>query len=357
MVPEIVTEIKRLAGGKGLISIMEVCGTHTVAVYRSGLPNLLPPNLRLIAGPGCPVCVTSEEDIYAFCLLSRAKEVIVTTFGDLLRVPASGTSLEKERVKGADVRLIYSPIDSLVIAKENPDKKVVLLGIGFETTAAPIAATILEAERRRLKNFFLLSVIKTIPPVMAVLLDSDRVQVDGFLCPGHVSTIIGAYPYEFIPKEYKKPAVITGFEPEDILEGIVFILRQIRSGLPRVEIQYRRAVKPEGNRSAQSLISRVFQPCETSWRGLGKIPGTGLQIKKKFHRFDGWHKFEFPAGQKAKVRPACRCGEVIIGAISPEECKLFRSRCNPERPMGPCMVSGEGTCSTHYKYQLESGTL
>ncbi|MFA7328981.1 MAG: hydrogenase formation protein HypD [Candidatus Ratteibacteria bacterium] len=359
MVKKILAEIRVLTDKKP-VSVMEVCGTHTVAVYRSGIAGLLPKNLRLISGPGCPVCVTSESDLYRFFTLSRKKGVIVTTFGDLLRVPArlrqgyggqSGeTSLEKERAKGADVRIVYSPMDALTVAEKNPGKNVVFLGIGFETTVPAIAGAVLEAKRKNLKNFFLLSALKTIPAAMEALLNFPKVRIDGYLCPGHVSIIIGSRPYRFITEKYHRPAVITGFQPEDILEGLLLILRQLKRGKPKVEIQYRAAVRPEGNEIAQKLIRRVFTDGPASWRGLGLIPKTGLKLKAEFQRFDGQKKFKLPEGETIKSNPACRCGEVITGAITPENCRQFRRKCTPENPLGPCMVSAEGTCAAHYKY-------
>lgn len=349
MVKRILAELRVLAGEKP-VSIMEVCGTHTVAVYRSGIAGLLPKNLRLISGPGCPVCVTSESDLYRFFSLSRKKGTIITTFGDLLRVPAGKTSLEKEGAKGADIRIVYSPMDALAIAKKNPGKDVVFLGIGFETTAPTIAGTVLEAKRMGLKNFFLFSALKTIPAAMEALLNLPGVRIDGYLCPGHVSVIIGSNPYRFISKDYHRPAVVAGFQPEDILEGLLLILKQIKSGKPKVEIQYRAAVHPKGNEIAQKIIRRVFTTGPASWRGLGVIPKTGLKIRMEFQRFDGQTHFNLPEGEIIKPNPACCCGEVITGAIMPEDCRQFRKRCTPEKPLGPCMVSMEGTCAAHYKY-------
>ena len=349
MVRKILTELQALADKKP-VSIMEVCGTHTVAVYRSGIAGLLPKNLRLISGPGCPVCVTSESDLYRFFVLSRKKGIIIVTFGDLLRVPAGKTSLEKERAKGADVRIVYSPMDALAIAEENPGKDIVFLGIGFETTAPAIAGAVLEAKRSGLTNFFLLSALKTIPAAMEALLNFPKIRIDGYLCPGHVSVIIGSRPYRFISEEYHRPAVIAGFQPEDILEGLLLILKQIKSGKPKVEIQYRAAVHPKGNEVAQNLIRRVFAAGPASWRGLGVIPKTGLKLKAEFQRFDGQKQFNLPEGEIIRPNPACRCGEVITGAITPEDCQQFRKKCTPENPLGPCMVSVEGTCAAHYKY-------
>jgi len=349
MVKKILAELQALADKKP-ISIMEVCGTHTVAVYRSGIAGLLPKNLRLISGPGCPVCVTSESDLYRFFVLSRKKGVIITTFGDLLRVPAGKTSLEKERAKGADVRIVYSPMDALTIAAENPGKNVVFLGIGFETTAPAIAGAVLEAKQRRLTNFFLLSALKTIPAAMEALLNFPKVRIDGYLCPGNVSVIIGSRPYRFISEKYHRPAVIAGFQPKDILEGLLLILKQIKSGKSKVEIQYRAAVHPKGNEVAQKLIRMVFTAGPASWRGLGVIPKTGLKLKAAFQQFDGQKHFALPEGETIKPNPACRCGEVITGAITPEDCRQFRRKCTPEKPLGPCMVSVEGTCAAYYKY-------
>ena len=349
MIKKILAELQALTDQKPVF-IMEVCGTHTVAVYRSGIAGLLPKNLRLISGPGCPVCVTSESDFYRFFTLSRKKGIIIATFGDLLRVPAGKTSLEKERTKGADIRIVYSPMDALTIAEENPAKSIVFLGIGFETTAPAIAGVVLEAKQKNLKNFFLLSALKTIPMAMEALLNFSKVRIDGYLCPGHVSVIIGSRPYRFISEKYHRPAVITGFQPEDILKGLLLILKQIKSGKPKVEIQYRVAVHPEGNEVAQKLIQRVFTVGPASWRGLGVIPKTGLKLRMEFQQFDGQKQFNLPEGEIIKPNPACRCGAVITGAITPEDCGQFRQKCTPEKPLGPCMVSVEGTCAAHYKY-------
>ncbi|MFH2069511.1 MAG: hydrogenase formation protein HypD [Candidatus Omnitrophota bacterium] len=371
MIKKILTEIRALAGQRP-ISIMEVCGTHTVAVYRSGIAGLLPKNLRLISGPGCPVCVTSESDFYRFFVLSRKKGVIITTFGDLLRVPftplpvplpqgeminvrgkkeiSMQSSLEKERAKGADIRIVYSPMDALTIAGENPGKNVIFLGVGFETTAPAIAGAVLEAKRNGLKNFFLISALKTIPAAMEALLNFPGIRIDGYLCPGHVSVIIGSRPYRFISEKYLRPAVIAGFQPEDILEGLLLVLKQIKSGKPKVEIQYRAAVRPEGNEVARNLIQRVFAEGPASWRGLGVIPKTGLKLRAEFQQFDGQKHFRLAEGKIVRPNPACRCGEVITGAITPEDCRQFRRKCTPEKPLGPCMVSVEGTCAAHYKY-------
>lgn len=350
-------EIAALAG-KDPISIMEVCGTHTMAARRSGIPAMLPDNLRLISGPGCPVCVTPDRDLYRYCLLSRDRDIIITTFGDLLRVPVSGTTLERERERGADIRVVYSPMDSLTLARDNPGKRVVFIGVGFETTAPAVAATVIMAREERLKNFHLLSSLKTMPRAMKALLEAPGIKIDGYLCPGHVSAIIGSRPYRFIPEIYHRPAVITGFEPEDILQGLLLILKQLREKDCRVEIQYRRAVKPVGNPAARRVMETVFQPVDDEWRGLGVIPGSGLKLRAPFRDFDGWRSCVSPdiTNKLPAKNPDCLCGRVITGSLQPEECPQFQKGCTPENPLGPCMVSSEGSCAASYRYrQATSG--
>ncbi|MDL1969789.1 MAG: hydrogenase formation protein HypD [Candidatus Desulfofervidaceae bacterium] len=331
------------------IRLMEVCGTHTMAIGRYGLRSLLPAHIQLISGPGCPVCVTSTQEIDMMIKLA-SQDVIVTTFGDLMRVPGSYTSLQQERAKGADVRIVYSPFDALNIASKNPTRPVVFLGVGFETTAPGIAATIAEAKRQDIKNFFVFSAHKLIPPAMEALVSSPDLKIDGFICPGHVSTIIGLEPYRKLAEVYKVPCVITGFEPVDILQGILMLVKQLKNEEPKAEIQYTRVVKPEGNPKAMELMFSVFSPCEATWRGIGAIPESGLTLKDDYAAYDARLHFDMEVG-KVKDPPGCRCGDVLKGLIIPPECPLFGKVCLPTHPVGPCMVSSEGSCAAYYKYR------
>ena len=331
------------------IRLMEVCGTHTVAIFRSGIKSILPDNISLISGPGCPVCVTPNQEIDTAIEIAKSDDVILTTFGDMIRVPGSYSSLEKERANGADVRVVYSSLDALSIANQNPDRKVVLLGIGFETTSPTIAGAILSAQKEGVKNFFVLSSHKLIPPAMKLLLEAGEVKIDGFICPGHVSTIIGSQAYEFIPKKYGVPCVIAGFEPLDILQTILMLIRQIKEGKPRVEIGYKRAVRPEGNIIALNILKEVFEVSDTRWRGLGIVPSSGLAIRDKYSQFNTNRLFDVRVESKDEPK-GCLCGEVLRGVNMPLECAFFANTCTPDDPIGPCMVSSEGTCSAYYKY-------
>ena len=274
------------------IRLMEGCGTHTVSIFRSGIKDLLPENISLISGPGCPVCVTPNEEIDAAIEIAKQDDVILTTFGDMIKVPGSTSSLEKERALGADVRVVYSSLDALEIARKLPQKKVVLLGIGFETTSPTIASAIISANRDKLGNFSILAAHKLIPPAMRALLDSKEVKISGFLCPGHVSAIIGSRPYEFIAQDYGVPCVVAGFEPLDILNGILMLVKQVESGDASVDIQYRRVVRPDGNAAALGILNDAFHVCDARWRGLGNIPESGLKIRDKYRQFDARSNFD-----------------------------------------------------------------
>jgi hydrogenase expression/formation protein HypD len=322
------------------ISLMEVCGTHTVSISKSGLRSLLPPGIRLISGPGCPVCVTSLEDVDRVIMLAeegrKNKRYIIATFGDMMRVPGSHSSLLKEKAKGADIHILYSPADALVLARENPEKEVVFFAVGFETTTPTFAATILQAQREGLSNFSIISNNKLIPPAMEVLLEDKETTIDGFLCPGHVSAIIGTAPYQRIVDRYQKGCVVSGFEPLDLILSTYWLMLQKRDATPKVEIEYSRVVHTEGNPKA--------------WRGLGVIPQSGLVLKDAFSSYDGTKKFDLPT-PKAATPQGCRCGQVLKGMITPRECPLFATRCTPTDPVGACMVSSEGTCAAYYKYE------
>ena len=331
------------------VRLMEICGTHTVAIFRSGMRELLPDTIRLISGPGCPVCVTAAEDIDRAIWLAQQPGVILTTFGDLVRVPGSQSSLQNERAKGADVRIVYATFDALQMARENPDREVVLIAIGFETTAPTVAAAVKQAAATGLSNFSVFSAHKLLPPAMKALLEAADVQLDGFLCPGHVSTVIGAQAYQEVAQQYRIPCVITGFEPLDVLQGIAMLVDQLENGQAKVEIQYRRAVSWQGNVQARGVMNEIFEPADTSWRGLGILPLSGLRVRDQWRTFDAGLRFAMPTIRVAE-HPGCRCGEVLRGVIQPPQCTLFRKVCTPEKPLGPCMVSSEGTCGAYYRY-------
>ena len=332
---------------------MEVCGTHTMAVSRYGLRDLLPPGMRLVSGPGCPVCVTSVSDLDVVVALSRLPGVTIVTFGDLVRVPSSRSSLARERAAGADVRVVYSPADAVELAAAETDRQFVLIGIGFETTAPTVAGALLLARERGLSNFSVLSLHKTMPGALRALLDSGPSRIDGFILPGHVSVVTGSDCYRFLAAEYGVGGVVAGFAADDVLEALLMLARQRE---PAVEIGYRRAVTPAGNRVAQGVIARVFEPCDAVWRGLGSIPGSGLRLSDEFRAYAAEERFAVDPGEP--VEPAgCRCGEVLRGLIDPPECRLFGRRCTPETPVGACMVSSEGSCAAHYRYRAIDAPL
>jgi len=342
----LIQEIRKLTKKK--INLMEVCGTHTVSIFRSGLKDMLPENIHLISGPGCPVCVTPISGIDHIVALARMDEVIIATFGDMINVPGSSSSLKQEKAKGADVQVIYTPLQALELAYRFPQKKIILIGIGFETTIPLLASVVLEATKKSLQNFYLLSMAKVMPPIMRELLQSREAKIDGFLCPGHVSTIIGTQPYQFIPQQYSVPCVIAGFEPVDILIAIYHLIKQKIEQKPFVENQYRRAVREEGNPVALKKIEEVFSPIDSQWRGIGKVEKSGLDLKPEFS-FMNARNFAVEI-EKAQENPQCRCGEVLRGLITPLQCPLFKKVCTPENPIGACMVSGEGSCAAYYKY-------
>ena len=327
------------------INFMEVCGTHTVQIHRYGLKDVLPPNVRHISGPGCPVCVTPQRYIDLACAYADEGFLIVT-FGDMLRVPGTRSSLEKKKAEGGKVEVVYSSRDAVLLAEKNRDEKILFLAIGFETTAPGIAATIREARERNLKNFWVLPGNKLVPPALEALLTSD-VKIDGFLLPGHVSTIIGRKAYLFL--EGRIPSVIAGFEPVDILYGIDILLGLIKDGRCEVLNAYGRAVREEGNEPAQEIMYSVFEVCDSEWRGLGKIEHSGLSLKDEWKDFDVTERFPVDIPEPVE-HPGCRCGDVLQGKLTPPECPLFGKACTPENPVGPCMVSTEGSCSAYYKY-------
>jgi hydrogenase expression/formation protein HypD len=328
------------------LRFMEVCGGHTMAIHRFGLPDLLPDNVELISGPGCPVCVTSTAYIDAARDLGEAGATIAT-FGDLYRVPGEGGSLEEAGATGADVQIVYSPRDALKIAREHPEWDVVFLGVGFETTIPTIAATVVEADSADVHNLRVLSGHKTMPNALRALVEAPEVAIDGFLLPGHVSTITGVDDFRFLPDEFGIPCCISGFEPTDMMQAIRSLTEQCRDGRATVDNEYGRAVRPGGNPRARQIVDRVFEPVDARWRGIGLIPGSGLDLR------DEWSEFRCdppdPQLESAEFGD-CRCGEVLRGLIHPPDCPLFGTRCTPDSPVGPCMVSSEGSCAAHYKY-------
>ncbi len=345
---EIAAIMKTLPG----VTLMEVCGTHTMSIHRHGIKQLLPENLRLLSGPGCPVCVTPNDFIDRAIALSRIPDVIIATFGDMLRVPGSSSSLEKERARGADVRVVSSTLEALHVADQERNRRVIFLGVGFETTAPTIAASIVEAERLDLPNYFVLSANKIIPPALRIL-SGDIIDVEGFICPAHVSAIIGSRPYEFLARDFRKACVITGFEPLDILQGILMLMRQIAAGSPNLEVQYDRVVRPDGNRVALDLLDEVFQISDSEWRGMGMIPLSGLRVREQYARFDAARMIAVDV-EPSREPKGCICGSVIKGLEDPPECRLFGNACTPANPVGACMVSSEGTCAAWFRYKPET---
>lgn len=330
------------------VVIMEVCGGHTMAIYRYGIKELLPPTIKLVSGPGCPVCVSDISFIDKAIALSKEPDVIITTYGDLIRVPGSYSSLEKEKANGANVKIVWSALDAVKIAAENNNKKVVFLGIGFETTIPGSAMAILEAKKLGIKNFFVLSAHKIMPPAMSALID-EGIKIDAYLCPGHVSVITGSKIYEPISEKYRKPCVISGFEPVDILKSILMIVKQIEEHRAEVEIEYTRAVKREGNIKAQKLISEVFITRDDKWRGIGIIPLSGMKPNKSYYLYDAEEMLPLQC-ETTNEKKGCICGEILKGLKQPSECKLFNTVCKPENPVGACMVSNEGACAAFYRY-------
>jgi hydrogenase expression/formation protein HypD len=347
---KLLASIRRaVAGFSGAMTLMEVCGTHTMAIYQHGIRSLLPESIRLISGPGCPVCVTPVDYVDHAVALARRPGTIVATFGDMVRVPGSSSSLLHEKARGADVRVVYSPLDAVALAQKNPAQTVVFLGVGFETTTPTIAGSIIEAKRRGVANYFVLGAHKTIPGPMAILADDPELKVDGYLCPAHVSAIIGAEAYEPLARDHQVPCVVTGFEPLDMLQGVAMLARQVVAGEAKVEVQYSRIVKKEGNAKARAILYEVFEPCDARWRGIGVIPGSGLGIREEYAAFDAARQLPVIV-EEPREHQGCLCGEILKGKVTPKECPLFRKACTPENPVGACMVSSEGTCAAEYKY-------
>ncbi|MFH1981220.1 MAG: hydrogenase formation protein HypD [Pseudomonadota bacterium] len=331
------------------IRIMEVCGTHTVALFRSGVRDMLPATISLLSGPGCPVCVTAQGEIDAFIDLARIPEVTIATFGDLIRVPGSDSSLQQERASGRDIRMVYSTMDALTLARENPERQVVFLGVGFETTAPTIAAAVLAAQAEGLRNFSVYGAHKLVPPALDALVKTEGIAVDGFLLPGHVSVIIGVDAYRPLAEASRIPMVVGGFEPTDLLQAILMLVHQIENSAPALENAYPRAVSNEGNPRARQVMDSVFTVADTVWRGIGVIAGSGLAFREAFTSFDAARKFSV-ALRDVPEPPGCACGEILTGLKIPPQCALYKKRCTPTRPVGPCMVSSEGTCAAYYRY-------
>ncbi|HEY9830668.1 MAG TPA: hydrogenase formation protein HypD [Stenomitos sp.] len=332
------------------LKLMEICGGHTHSIFKYGLEDLLPDTIELIHGPGCPVCVMPRGRLDDAIALAENPEVIFTTFGDAMRVPGSQKSLLQAKAQGANIRMVYSPLDSLQIARDNPNKEVVFFGIGFETTAPSTALTVLQAQAEQINNFSLFSNHVLVIPALTALLDNPDLQLDGFIGPGHVSMVIGIEPYQVISDRYHKPLVVSGFEPLDILQSIWMILQQMVEGRCEVENQYSRLVQQQGNRVALEAVHQVFEVREMfEWRGLGDIPDSGLKIRPEYAQFDAEVKFTVP-NRKVADAAACQCGEILKGVLKPWQCKVFGTACTPETPIGTCMVSSEGACAAYYKY-------
>ncbi|MHB1296114.1 MAG: hydrogenase formation protein HypD [Anaerolineae bacterium] len=337
------------AASRTPVTLMEFCGGHTHAIFQTGLRQILPPTVRLRSGPGCPVCVTSTADIDHAIALAAIPGVTLATFGDMIRVPGSTRSLDAARAAGADVRIVYSPLDALDLARRLPDRQVILLGVGFETTAPGVAATILQAEAQGVPNLTALSLHKLTLPVTRAILDAGEVGVQGIIGPGHVATVTGAEAWRMLPRDYGVPCAISGFEPLDLLEAIAHLVEMVEAGRPDLYNGYARSVRPEGNRVAQETLKRAFQVVTADWRGIGLVPASGLALREELAHRDAARVF--PVEVPPPVEPrGCRCGEVVRGVLEPPECALFGRVCTPEKPVGPCMVSAEGACAAHYHY-------
>lgn len=365
----------------GDVNLMEVCGTHTMAIARGGLRSVLPKNVHLLSGPGCPVCVTCNRDIDTAIALSKMPQITITTFGDMIRVPGSTTTLQEQKAKGADVRVVYSPLDALKIAEDEPEREVVFVGVGFETTAPLVAATIKRAHKQALSNFSVFCAHKNVPHVLEVLVNDPEVAIDAFILPGHVSTIIGTKPYEFLADKYDVPGVVTGFETVDVLEGIAMLVRQLEekaaaqsaqssksaqanngeqptqvstptAPIAKIQIAYSRGTQVLGNTTAVAAINEVFEECDAQWRGLGIIPRSGYRIRKEFESFDAAARFS-PQPEPTIEPKGCKCADILRGVLRPSQCPLFEKVCTPQKPVGPCMVSSEGSCAAFYKYQIK----
>jgi hydrogenase expression/formation protein HypD len=348
---ELADELARITGGRETpVQLMEVCGTHTVNACRSGVHSLMPPGVVLISGPGCPVCVTAQRYIDALIDLGRRDDVTLLTYGDMIRVAGAGGSLELARSEGADVRVVTSTLEAVDLARAEPGRQMVFAAVGFETTAPATAAAVLEAQRGNVANFSVLACHKLVLPAMRTLLADPDVRIDGFVCPGHVSVIIGSDSYREIVEKHRKPCAVTGFGALQITEGVLHLARQVVSGEAKLENLYPQVVSPEGNPRARALIDLVFEPGPSAWRALGEMPDSGLDLRDEFAAFDAYRRFDITLGEDHDP-PGCRCGDVITGKCKPDECRLFGTVCTPIYPVGPCMVSSEGTCQAWFKYR------
>lgn len=332
-------------------AIMEVCGSHTMALARTGLKTILKGYVNLISGPGCPVCVTDQISIDAMIELAEGENRIVCSFGDMIRVPGTKRSLMEAKTTGRDIRVVYSPLDAITIAEENPDKEVIFLGIGFETTIPILAAALKEADEKNMKNFTMWITTKLIEPILRTLLDSKKVNIDGFLLPGHVSIVVGKNSYDFLVDEYNVPGVISGFESVEMISGLYLLVEMLLNEKPAIINDHKKIVTDEGNTYAQKLMYHYLEPVDEAWRGIGVIKNSGLDIKKEYEYLNAKKRFNIEVGEPKKTK--CRCGEVISGLISPKECPLFATACHPINPIGPCMVSTEGSCAAYYQYMRE----
>ncbi len=331
------------------VRLMEFCGGHTHAILRFGLRQLLPSTISLLSGPGCPVCVTSSGDMDRAIAMCQLPGVIMATFGDMLRVPSNRGSLQDAKAAGADVRVVYSALDALAIARDNPARSLIFLGIGFETTAPTIAAAVLQAQQEGLLNLFIFSLHKLTPPATKAILNAGEVRLSGIIGPGHVTTIIGSNAWSFLPEIYDMPCAVAGFEPLDMLQAIYSLVDMVESARPAVHNAYPRSVRPQGNRVALELLDRVFEVSPAQWRGLGAVPASGLKLRSEFSAYDAERRFEVVVAP-GREPPGCRCGEVLRGVVQPDECPLFNDVCTPANPIGPCMVSGEGACAAYAQY-------
>lgn len=349
--PELAQKLLKEIEGRSTrpVRLMEFCGGHTHAIMRYGLRGLLPQTVELRSGPGCPVCVTANVDLDRAIALAQVPDLILTTFGDMIRVPGSSRTLQDAKAGGADVRVVYSALDALQMARQNPGRPVVFLGVGFETTAPTIAAAILQAEVEGLENFSVLSLHKLTPPATRAILEAGEVALDGVIGPGHVTTIIGADAWQFLPETYAVPVAVAGFEPLDILRAVSELVEMAEAGRPAVSNSYARSVTRQGNVTAMAVMGRVFETTTAAWRGLGEVPASGLAIRPAFARFDAGRLFEVDPGPTLEHR-GCLCGDVLRGTVLPPECPLFGRACTPARPIGPCMVSAEGACAAYYQF-------
>jgi hydrogenase expression/formation protein HypD len=346
---KLAVEIEALVEPGRTVKIMEVCGGHTHAIYKHGVEHLVPAEVDFVHGPGCPVCVIPMGRVDDAIALAERPEVIFTTFGDMMRVPGGRGSLLEAKARGADVRMVYSPLDALELARANPEREVVFFAIGFETTAPATALTLLRARAEGIRNFSAFCNHVTIGPPLRAILDSPGLKLEAFIAPGHVSTVIGTRPYDFIVEEYGKPVVVTAFEPLDILQAVVMLLRQFREGRCEVENQYTRAVSPAGNARARAAIDETMERRDVEWRGLGELPASGLRLRDAFADYDAERIWELPHLDVPDAK-ACQCGQVLRGALKPYECRVFGTACTPERPLGTCMVSSEGACAAYFQY-------